>query len=101
MTSTARRASTLVEMLITIILLGLIASVTTLATRRFTPPPANDPSTIIADTMKAVLASGRPRTLQFVVNGRPALATLNVDGSIVADTALHIDRLTGRPIHAP
>jgi hypothetical protein len=42
------------------------------------------------------MKSGRPATLQFMVNDHPALATLNPDGSIIADTALHIDRFTGR-----
>lgn len=100
MTVHARIGTTLVEMLVTTIVLGIVVSVTTLAMRRLSSPPPKDPLTIIADTMKAVLASGRPKTLHFMVGGRPAIATLNVDGSIVADTVLHIDRLTGRPSHA-
>jgi prepilin-type N-terminal cleavage/methylation domain-containing protein len=95
-----RRGGTLIEILITLALLGVLASVTTLAIRRITPPDPNDPLTVIADTINAVMKSGRPATLQFIVNGRPALATLNPDGSIIADTVLHIDRLTGESTHA-
>jgi prepilin-type N-terminal cleavage/methylation domain-containing protein len=95
-----RRGGTLIEMLITLALLGVLASVTTLAIRRITPPDPNDPLTVIADTIIAVMKSGRPATLQFIVNGRPALATLNPDGSVIADTVLHIDRLTGESTHA-
>ncbi len=93
------RGGTLLEMLITLALLGVIASVVTLAIRRV-PPPMPDPMTIIADTIEAVIRSGRPTTIQFVVDGRPALATLNPDGSIVADSALRIDRFTGRSTRA-
>jgi len=87
-------------MLVTLALLGVIASVTTLAIRRATPPDPNDPMTIIADTIDAVIRSGEPVTLAFLVNGRPAFATVNPDGSIVADTVLHVDRLTGRSTRA-
>jgi prepilin-type N-terminal cleavage/methylation domain-containing protein len=96
----AQRGGTLIEMLVTLALLGVLASVATLAIRRVAPPDPNDPLTIIADTINAVMKTGRPATLRFVVNGRPALATLNPDGSIVADTVLHIDRLTGESTHA-
>ena len=92
----ACRGSTLIEMLVTLALLGIIASVATLGIRRVTRPAPNDPMTIMADTVDAVIASGHPTTLQFIVSGRPALATINPDGSIIADSALHVDRFTGR-----
>jgi prepilin-type N-terminal cleavage/methylation domain-containing protein len=91
-----RPGNTLVEMLITLALLGIIASVATLAIRRIIPPSPSDPTTIIADSIDAVFKSGSPTTLRFMIRGRPAAATLNPDGSIVADSALHIDRFTGR-----
>jgi len=94
---TRRWGSTLIELLVTLTLLGILASVTTLAIRRMTPLAPEDPMTIIADTINAVMKSGQPATLTLIVNGRPALATLNPDGSIVADTVLHIDRFTGQP----
>jgi hypothetical protein len=50
--------------------------------------------------MNEVLRSGRPATLQFMVNSRPALATVKPDGGIIADTALHIDQFTGRSTRA-
>jgi hypothetical protein len=83
-------------MLVSLALLGIIAAVVTPAIRRLTPPPPNDPMTIIADTMVRVMATGRPATLEFTVNARRVLATLNPDGGVVADTALHIERFTGR-----
>lgn len=95
-----RIGGTLVEMLVTLIILGVIASVTTLAIRRTAPPDPHDPMTVIADTMNEVLRSGRPATLQFMVNSRPALATVKPDGGIIADTALHIEQFTGRSTRA-
>lgn len=95
-----RAGGTLIELLVTMTLLAIIASVTTLAFRQITAPVPGDPMTVISDTLKTVLSSGQSVTLQFMVNGRPALATVNPDGSIVADTALHIDRFTGRSTRA-
>jgi hypothetical protein len=92
---------TLIEVLISLVLLGIISSVVTLAVRRITPPDPTDPLTIIGDTINSVIASGRPLTLQFVVNGRAALATVSPDGSVIADTILHIERFTGRRRRAP
>jgi prepilin-type N-terminal cleavage/methylation domain-containing protein len=94
------RGATLIELLVTLTLLGIIASVTTLALRRMPKPSPDDPTAVIADTLGWVLASGRSVTLQFIVNRRPAEATVNPDGSVIADTALHIDRLTGRTLDA-
>jgi len=83
-------------MLITVALLGIVASMTILGVRRFARPSPSDPRTIIADTLERVLATGRPVTLQFIVNGRPVLATVNPDGSVIADTAIQVNRFTGR-----
>ena len=97
----SRAGVTLLELIVCVAVLGLTASVATLAVRSAVPPDPNDPMTIIADTLETVLGTGTPATLQFTINGRPALATLNADGSIVADSILGIDRLTGRRTRAP
>ena len=98
--SPGRVGYTLIEMVITLALLGIVALMTTLGIRRFTRPSPGDPGTIIADTLERVLATGRSVTLQFVVNGRPVLATVNPDGSVIADTALRVNRFTGRSTNA-
>ena len=103
-TATVRRVSrhggTLIEMLITLAVLGIIASVVTLAMRRVSPPDPSDPMTVISDTISSVVASGRPATLEFLVSGHRTIATVNPDGSVIADTILHIERLTGRSLRA-
>ncbi|HTJ20761.1 MAG TPA: prepilin-type N-terminal cleavage/methylation domain-containing protein [Gemmatimonadaceae bacterium] len=95
-----RAGMTLLELIVCVAVLGLTASVSALALRHAAPPDPNDPMTIIADTLESVLATGAPATLRFNVSGRPALATVNPDGSILADSILAIDRFTGRSTRA-
>jgi hypothetical protein len=87
-------------MMVCLIVLGAIAAVVTLAIRRTTPPDPTDPMTTIADTIETVLTTGIPVTLKFIVNGKQAFATVNPDGSVLADTSLHIERFSGRRVDA-
>jgi prepilin-type N-terminal cleavage/methylation domain-containing protein len=96
-----RRGTTLLEMLISVVLLGILASVATPALRRVTAPPAGDAFTAIAESLDVAIASGRTITLEVVVESRPAFATVYPDGSVVADSAIHVDRLTGHRNDAP
>ena len=94
----ARRGVTVLELIVSVAIIGVMASVTTLVVHRAAPPDPTLPATIIADTLEHVLTTGAPVTLTFNVNARPAAATINPDGTIVADSALLVDRLTGRVI---
>ncbi len=96
-----RAGVTLLELIVCVAVLGLMAAVATLALRSAVPPDPNAPMTIIADTLDNVLTTGTAATLQFIVSGRPAVATINPDGSILADSILGIDRFTGRSTRAP
>lgn len=95
----ARRASSLIELIVTVALLGVVWSVATLALRP-AAPPRTDPASVIADSLDRVIASRLAMTLRFDLDNGPAAATLSPDGSVVADTALRIERLTGRAIDA-
>lgn len=96
MSAIGRRSGvTLIELLVTIALVGMIASVTTLALRRIDGPPPDDPVRMLADSLRVVVATGRAATLHLLVNGEWALATIHPDGSIVADSILPVDRLSG------
>jgi hypothetical protein len=86
---------TLIELVITMALLGLIASVTTLAIRRIDEPPVDEPSRMLADSLRWTVAESRQVTIQLVVGGRRALATINPDGSVVADSSANVERLSG------
>ena len=90
-----RSGFTLVELIVSVMLIGLLASVAVLAVRRFARADPADPSTIIRDSLDSALSTGRSITLEFVTNGRPALATINPDGSVLADSVLHVERFTG------
>ena len=87
--------ATLIELVITIALMGLIASVTTLALRRIAEPPPDDPARMLGDSLRVVLATGRAATVLLVVNGGPVLATIHPDGSVVADSVIAVERLSG------
>ncbi|MDB4878323.1 MAG: hypothetical protein JWM41_4769 [Gemmatimonadetes bacterium] len=95
-----RRAVTLVELLVTLVVLGVIASVTTLGVRRIERPVLDDPATTVAESLRAAIAEGRSITLVLSVHGAPVLATVIPDGSVIADSALHIDPLTARRTNA-
>ncbi|MGH7622424.1 MAG: type II secretion system protein [Gemmatimonadaceae bacterium] len=96
-----RRGTTLIEMLVSVVLLGIVASLATPALRRAAAPPTGDVFTAIAESLDVAIASGRSITLQCVGQRRPAFATVHPDGSVVADSAIHIDRLTGHRNDAP
>jgi prepilin-type N-terminal cleavage/methylation domain-containing protein len=98
---TPRRGTTLIEMLVSIVLLGIVASVATPALRRAAMPPMSDAFTAIAESLDVAIASGRTITLQLSMESGSAFATVRPDGSVVADSAIHVDRFTGRPGDAP
>lgn len=100
MSRVPRSGVTLIELIVTLVLLGIIAGVTVLAIRRIDPPRADDPRTIFADTLRAVLASGRSAVVEIRTDSGPAFGTVRADGSVVADSVLDIDRLSGAPNHA-
>ena len=94
------RGVTLLELLVTMAILAALSAVTTLGVRRMDTPRLDDPRTILANGIRQVLATGRPATLHFVIDGVATSATVLPDGGVVADSALAIERLTGIPARA-
>ncbi len=95
-----RRGVTLAELLVTLVVLSAITSLTTLGVRRIEHPSPNDPTTIASESLRVAIDQGR--TISFSVEslGGVGNATVYPDGSVIADSAFHIDALTGRPANA-
>jgi prepilin-type N-terminal cleavage/methylation domain-containing protein len=98
--SRARGGVTLVELLVALVILGVVASVTTLVIRPIAKPPVGDPTTAIADSLSVAIIEGRAITLSMRLHGDDVSATVYPDGSAIADSAFHIDRFTGARINA-
>ena len=99
MTLRSRRATTLVERLVVLCVLGILAAVAVLAVRRFDRPAPDDPTAIIAESLRVAVDTPRTIVVRIVREGRPLSATVRSDGSVVADSALAMDRFTGRSLH--
>ena len=65
--------------------------------RRYAPDPL-DPQQILADSLRQAVATGRSKRIRVVIDGAMATAVVRPDGSILADSILHIERFTGLPI---
>ena len=100
--STKRAGVTLVELIVVLAILGVIAGVTTLAFRRADTGPSV-PLWVgaIAQARRVALDSARAMSLTVRVGDSVYAATALPDGSMVADTGLGFDRLTGEVRRAP
>ncbi|HTE46348.1 MAG TPA: prepilin-type N-terminal cleavage/methylation domain-containing protein [Gemmatimonadaceae bacterium] len=97
----ARRGGvTLLELLTTLVLLGILGAVTTLAIRQMDRPSPTDPSQIVADSVRSVMARGQSAQIRVLVGRIPAHAFVGLDGMVFADSAFGVDVLTGMPSRA-
>ena len=81
----SRRAMTLLEVLVTLVILGVVTSVATLAPRRI-ERRRDALSAMLEDSLSASIAQGRSITIIAHVGDRTIAATLHPDGTIVADS---------------
>lgn len=90
---------TLIELIVSIALLGLLAGMVGLAFHRSNPVPFAEPAEAqVATARREALAGGRPVALSLSIGGHTRLATAFPDGSVLADSALGMDRLTGSSV---
>jgi prepilin-type N-terminal cleavage/methylation domain-containing protein len=94
-----RHGVTLLELMIVVALLGLTASVAALAMPKRVVPPDDTPHRIANARMQA-LRTGQPVTVVLKLDRTFAIATAMPDGTVLADSAARIDRLTGQPLPA-
>lgn len=101
MTTQRRRCgTTLLELMAVLLIVGVVAGVVSLAVRRLDQPDPADPYTRIATARRDAVADGIGRALVVRVDGRAMAVSILADGRVMADTALGIDRLTGRRLDA-
>ncbi|HVX41699.1 MAG TPA: type II secretion system protein [Gemmatimonadaceae bacterium] len=96
-----RRGATLIELLVTVVMLGIIASMATLAARRISAPDPADLAWLAADSLAGVVDRARAVRIDAAEGGRAVSAALHVDGRIVADSEFHVDPLAGTRSHDP
>ena len=90
------KGTTLVELLVVLAILGVIAGVAGLSFRA--EPRRLEVDTAVAQVAAArreAIRTGRSVTVAVFREGHVSVATAHADGSVVADSALSIDRFTG------
>jgi hypothetical protein len=92
-----RRGVTLLELIIVVIGLGMISSVVVLMMPRKVVPPDDTPHRIANARIKS-LRTGRPVSVVLMLDTVFSVATAMPDGTVLADSAARIDRLTGMPL---
>jgi prepilin-type N-terminal cleavage/methylation domain-containing protein len=92
-----RRASTLIELMVTLAVLSIVSAVATLALGGVASGRLREDAWSAVTVARAqALREGRAVTLRLRAAGRVVVATAFPDGSIVADSALGLDPLTGQ-----
>ena len=90
------KGNTLVELLVVLAILGVVAGVAGLSFRAEPTPAAIDAAGAqVAAARREAIRTGRPVTVIVSREGHVSVATAHADGSVVADSALSIDRFTG------
>ena len=90
---TRRHGSTLVELLVTLVIMAIVASVAVVAIGRPTQAPGE--ADRVREARMVAIAQRRPTTIEVMRDGAPLFLTALPDGGVVADSALRLDRLTG------
>jgi prepilin-type N-terminal cleavage/methylation domain-containing protein len=95
---TAERGGvTLLELLIVVVVLGVVTSMTVLVMPAKLSPP-DDTAHRIANARTLALRTGLPVSVVVKLDTVFSLATAMPDGTVLADSAARIDRLTGKAI---
>ena len=91
--------STLVEVLVVLAILGVVAGVTGLGLRAESQPPRVDDAVArVSAARREAIRTGRSLTVVTSRDDHVVAATAHPDGSVVADSALALDRLSGRAV---
>lgn len=91
-----RRGVTLIELLVSLAVLGLLSSVAGLSLLKIRKPDTADPAVIAEQLRRDAVHSSVPKSAVAIVDSVAVELTAFPDGSIAADSTLRVDRLTGR-----
>jgi prepilin-type N-terminal cleavage/methylation domain-containing protein len=96
----ARRGVTLVELMVTLALIGLLAGVVGLTLHTAPRAPSIDaPTARLVAARDSALRLGVPVTIALTVDGHSHVATALPDGRVIADSAFAIDAMSGTVRH--
>lgn len=90
------RGVTLVELVVTLLILGVIGGVAGVQLARVGRVVPDPPYAALANARRRALAEGRAVTSLVSVDGRWALVTALPDGRLLADSATGLDMLSGQ-----
>ena len=91
--------TTLVELVVTLAVLGVLASVATLAIHRIVPP-ADDLQSALKNARSMAAQQGVAVHISRVERDRPVELMVFPDGRVAIDTGFGVDPLTGRATSA-
>ncbi len=91
----SRCGVTLIELLVAITLMGLMAAVVGLGPPGAPRSPVDATVATLGQVRRDAINAGRSVTVTIAVDGGQHVATALPDGSIVADSGLAVDRLSG------
>lgn len=91
----SRSGTTLVELMVTIVVLGIIASVAALSIRR-QPAPVDDLATAVKTARRTSAEKGLAIRINRVDGGREIELIVHPDGRVVADSGAAVQALTGQ-----
>lgn len=97
----ARRAVTLVELLVVVAILGVTTALSSVALRRIDAPHAASTGDVVRTLRRDAIAAGRPITRVVVRDSATYVVTALADGRIIADSALGVDPSTGYSTDVP
>ena len=97
-----RAGATLIELAVALAILAIAAAVSGIALRAFAAPDAaNEGAVRVEAARRRALAERRPVAVAVTDSGGARSAVAYPDGRVVADSALDLDPLSGRPREAP
>lgn len=88
-----RPGVTLIELLVTLVILAIVTSVVTPALHSPRVPSHQWPADLLSDSLVVAIARCRDVVITYRIDARAAYASASCDGSIVADTDYHIEAM--------